>query len=145
MTTNKYLKLKEKQQEEVNVFPMAFAFSNKQFEEAMKELGLEVTDTDKIYKLGSTGGIYRRTDAKQLHEMLNRHDKEMKEAIAADTTGEGFIFEMFDYELANHEYCITWDVKPTLDAVGLTEDDINSNPLLFKGLNKACKSQTQHR
>ncbi len=145
MKENTYLVLKQKHQEEVNAFPMAFAFDNKQFEEAMKKLGLETKDTDKVYKLGNTGGIYRRTDASKLHEMFNRHDREMKEAIAADTTGEGFIFEMFDYELANHEYCITWDVGPTLDALGLTEEEVNSNPLLVKGLKKAREAQTQYR
>ena len=53
--------------------------------------------------------------------------------------GTGYIYQMFLYELANHEYGYTGDVTDTLDALGLTEDEIaNSKPLLH-GLNKAIK------
>lgn len=95
--------MKEKHQKEVNEFPMFFAFSNKQFEEGMKKLGLESSETDKIYKFGKIGGFYRKTDVPRLKEMLNRHDEEMEKAIASD---DKFIFDMFHYELGNHEY--TW-------------------------------------
>ena len=37
---------------------------------------------------------------------------------------------MFSYELANHEYCITYDIEPTLDALGLTLDEINKRAYL---------------
>jgi hypothetical protein len=52
---NKYQELREKQQAELNAFPMFFAFNQKQFEEGMKSLGLKPTDTKKIYKMGHTG------------------------------------------------------------------------------------------
>lgn len=137
---NAYRILKEKRQTEVNSFPMAFAFSDQQFEEGMRSLGLKPTDTDKVYDIGG-GGFIRRTDSAALHEMFERHEKEMKEAITADTTGEGFILDMFNYELANHEYVITYDITDTLEALGLTVDDINNNPLLAKGLELARKAQ----
>lgn len=73
--------------------------------------------------------------------MFERHEREMKEAIETDTTGEGFIFDMFNYELANHEYVITYNITDTLEALGLTADDINNNPLLAKGLKMARKAQ----
>ena len=113
---NAYLEMKESHQCEVNAFPLKFAFSNKQFEEGMKELGLSLDDTDKVYKLGDTGGFYLRTDADRLHEMFDRHEKEMQDAIDSDITGEGFILEMFSYELSNHEYVITHDVEDALNA-----------------------------
>jgi hypothetical protein len=131
-------------QEEVNNFPMFFAFNNKQFDEGMRELGLDPKDTDKIYRLGSTGGYYRKTDAPALREMFERHSKEMEDAVKADTTGEGFIYDMFIYELANHEYCITYDLEPTLDALGLTLDEVNENPALLAGLKKAKKDYLKH-
>jgi hypothetical protein len=138
---NAYLVMQQKHQEEFNAFPMAFAFSNKQFEEGMARLGLKPTDTDKIYKLGGTGGFYRREDAQKFNKMVNRHDAEMKEAIAGDTTGEGFIFDMFNYELGNHEYIITGSVDDTLDALGLTMEDVKNDIRLAHGLKKARNAQ----
>lgn len=138
---NEYKELRDRQQAEVNAFPMFFAFSNKQFAEGMEKLGLRPDDTDKIYKFGSTGGFYRKTDSKALHDMLDRHAGEMATAIAKDETGEGFIYDMFNYELANHEYCITYDIEPTLDTLGLTEDEVLNDERLLRGLKKAKYNQ----
>jgi hypothetical protein len=136
---NTYLELKNKQQKEVNEFPMFFAFNQKQFEEGMKRFGLEAGEMDKIYKLGNTGGFYLKTDSQKLFDMMERHEAEMEEAIRSDETGEGFILEMFRYELDNHEYGYTWDLEPTLDALGLTMDKIKSNNALLHGLKKALR------
>jgi len=135
---NKYKELKNKHQEELNNFPMFFAFSNQQFEEGMRKLNLDPSDTDKIYKLGGTGGFYRKTDAVTLHEMFNRHNQEMKEAMESD---DQFIFDMFNYELGNHEYIVTYSVDDTLRAIGLTEEEVNNNPRLLSALKKAKKAQ----
>lgn len=136
---NKYQELREKQQAELNAFPMFFAFNQKQFEEGMKNLGLKPTDTKKIYKIGNTGGFYRKSDAPAFREMFMRHTKEREDAIAADPTGDGFIFDMFDYELANHEYNYTHDPEPTLDALGLTMEQVRAEPRLFHGWKKATR------
>lgn len=136
---NKYQELREKQQAELNAFPMFFAFNQKQFEEGMKSLGLKPTDTKKIYKMGHTGGFYRKSDAPAFHEMFLRHTKELEDAIKADPTGDGFIFDMFDYELANHEYNYTHDPEPTLDALGLTLEQVRAEPRLFHGWKKATR------
>lgn len=98
---NRYADLKQRQQQEFSSFPMQFAFSNQQFAEAMAALGLEPTDTDKVYKTPG-GGIYRREDGPRLKEMMDRFDRELQEAIAGDQTGDGFIYEMFLYELNVH-------------------------------------------
>ena len=142
---NKYRALKARHQNMMNELPMFFAFSDKQFDEGMAKLGLNPDDTDKIYRLGSTGGYYRKSDSGKLKEMFATFDREMKEAIAADETGEGFIYDMFNYELANHEYCITWDLEPTLDALGLTMEEINADERLLKGLKKAIKNNRYER
>jgi hypothetical protein len=138
---NRYKALKEKHQQEVNTFPMRFAFSDKQFEEGMRELGLSPEDTDKIYALPGTGGFYKRTDAPTLHEMFDRHEKERQEAIAGDQTGDGYIFDMFYYELGNHEYCYTGSTEQTLDYLDFTMDEINKDKRLKHGLEKAKKAQ----
>ncbi len=136
---NKYEELKNRQQKEMNAFPLGACFSNKQFEEMMQKWGLSVNDTDKIYSIG--GGCYiRKIDHTAFHEMLNRFEKEMSDAIAADKTGDGFIYDMFLSELANHEYCITHDLEETFDALDLTVNQINADKRLLHGLKKALKA-----
>ena len=136
---NQYIEMKNRHQQEVNALPIKFAFSNKQFEEAMAGWGLTPDDTDKIYKLGGTGGFYLRHDSKLIFDTLERHANEQADAIAADKDGMGYIYQMFLYELGNHEYCITYDLEPTLDACGLTEDEVLSDPALLAGFKKAKK------
>lgn len=133
---NRYAELRNRQQAEINDFPFMWAFNNKQFEEGMARLGLLPTDTDKIYSIGA-GGFIRKTDAAAMHEMMKRHVSEQQAAIEADTTGEGFILDMFVYELDNHEYGYTRDLEPTLDALGLTVDEINASPALLHGFKLA--------
>ena len=135
---NLYQNLKDQHQQEVNNFPMFFAFSNSQFEEGMQKLGLTSTDTDKILSLG--GGCYLlKTDRPVFKEMFDRHQKEMKEARANDQ----FLYDAFDYELGNHEYCITWDVEPTLDALGLTKEEVENDARMAAIFRKARHAQSE--
>ena len=115
---------------------MQFAFSDRQFAEGMAALGLGPTDTDKIYKAPG-GGFYRRENSPRLEEMMERFDRELAEAIAADETGDGFIYEMFLYELDNHEYGYTRDTEETLDALGYTAKQVLGDPRLKRGIEKA--------
>ena len=112
--------LKDKHQNEMDAFPLGAAFSKEQFEKMMQGWGLTVNDVDKICSLGC-GCFIRKSDKERFLEMSARFKKEMQDAIAADKTGDGFIYEMFLYELANHEYCITYDYEETFDALSLTE------------------------
>ncbi len=131
-----YQELHAQHQAEVNAFPFGWAFNQKQFAEAMEKLGLAPTDTDKIYSIGG-GGFIRKTDSDKLDEMLARHTREMRDAMAQP----GFALEMFDYELSNHEFCVTGDVGSTLDALGLTRDEVNADPVLLEALRAAIKLQ----
>ena len=133
---NRSADLKQRQQQEVTAFPMQFAFSDSQFAEGMAALGLEPTDTDKIYKAPG-GGFYRREDGPRLYDMMGRFDRELQEAIAGDQTGDGFIYEMFLYELDNHEYGYTMDTEDTLDALGYTTEEVLGDPRLKRGIEKA--------
>lgn len=118
-----YKELKQRQQAEVSAFPMAFAFGARQFEEGMKKLGLEPSEREKIVSIGG-GGFIRKDDQEALMEMFRQHKRQRKIAAAADKTGNGYLLEMFRYELANHEYGYTRDPEPALDALGLTEQEI---------------------
>lgn len=131
---NKYAELKNKLQKEFDAFPFGFAFSNEQFEKMKEELG--VKDNSELISIGP-GGFIRKTDEKALDELINGKEKRMKEAIASDPTGEGFIKDMFLYELANHEYCITYELDDTLYALDLTLEEIEKDPRLKLGLQLA--------
>ena len=141
---NAYAEMKARHQERVNALPIKFAFSMEQFRTAMKELGLTENDTDKIYKMGGTGGFYRREDSQLIFGTFEENEIEKKAAISNDLDGSGFIKDMFLYELANHEYCITYDLEPTLDALGLTADEVNASPELLNGLKLARKEYLDH-
>ena len=135
---NAYQEMKDRQQKEFDAFPMRAAFSQQQFQNMMEKWGLTVNDTDKICSIG--GGCYiRKADKDALIALINKTAAELKNAITADTTGDGFIFDMFVYELANHEYCITYDLEDTLDALGLTPEEVNVDKRLSYALNKAIK------
>ena len=135
---NAYQEMKDRQQKEFDAFPMGAAFSQQQFQNMMEKWGLTVNDTDKICSIG--GGCYiRKADIAAFTTLINKTAAELKNAITADTTGDGFIFDMFVYELANHEYCITYDLEDTLDALGLTPEEVNADKRLSYALNKAIK------
>ena len=134
-----YKELQEKHQKEVNEFPLGFAFSNKQFDEMMIGWGLKPTDTHLIYTLPWSGGFVQKKDSAAMHEMFDRHERERNQAIAEDKDGTGYIYEMFAYELANHEYGYTYDIEPTLDACGLSVEDVQKNEALKAGLCKALR------
>lgn len=133
---NAYKQLKDKHQKEMDAFPLGAAFSDQQFEEMMQKWGLAVNDVDKICSIGY-GCFIRKSDKEQFLEMTARFKKEMQDAIDADRTGDGFIRDMFLYELANHEYCITLDYEETFDALGLTEEQVAADERLLRGLLEA--------
>lgn len=107
-----YEELREKHQAETNAFPLAAAFNDKQLDEAMQRLN--VKSTDELLHVGG-GTLIRKTDRQRLHDLLDRHERELKEALMDDKV----LKEAFIYELGNHEYCLTLDPEDTLDALGI--------------------------
>ena len=136
---NKYTELNTKQQAEVNALPLHFAFNDKQFKELLTKVGLTMDNyKDKLFK-GFGGAIYLKTDSKLINDTFTKHSAECEAAIKADTTGKGYMLDMFIYELANHEYCITYDLTETLDSLGLTIEEVNANPIMLGALRAAKK------
>ena len=136
---NPYHELKTKHQKEINDFPFGFAFSEKQFNDMMiNKFGLTPEDTDKIYSIGG-GGYVRKCDADAMNEMFERHAKERESAIKENK--DDYLYHMFDYELGNHEYTYTYDLTDTLDALGLSMEDINADERMVDALNRAIKHQ----
>lgn len=131
-----YQAMRERHQREVNAFPMKWAFTDAQFEKGMRELGLEPWQTDEVIGIGG-GGFIRKSDKQAFTGLFARQRRELEAAIAEDTGG--FAYDMFMRELGNHEYVITGDLSDTLDACGLSAEQINNDPKLRKALARAIK------
>ena len=153
MSTNQYQEMRNRQQAEINAFPMFFAFNKQQFAEGMRTLGLSLSDTCQMCSIFG-GGYCRKSDAAKLGEMLARHRKELEDAISSDKTGKGFIFDMFLQELENHEYSYTGDVQEALDALGITPQYMEARSMQtllvlkadcndFKSTGKTLRQQSQ--
>lgn len=133
-----YEAMQKRHQQEVNAFPMKWAFNNQQLEQGMRELGLNPLQTNEIVGIGG-GGFIRRSDKQAFIDMFKRQNAEQKAALAAQKTGDEYAYQMFLHELGNHEYVITGDLSDTLDACGLSAEQINNDPKLRRALARAIK------
>lgn len=136
-----YEEMKNKHQEEYDTFAKdkifyIFTSSKEEFEKKLKEYGLNRED---ICSIGY-GGFIKKKDKEELKNLTQRHRKEKQEAIEQDKDGSGFIKSMFLLELYNHEFAYTYDVEDTLNDLGYTMEQINSNPALKNGLDLAIKA-----
>lgn len=98
-----YQEYVDRKQEEFNALPIFWAFSQSQFDEAMKKAGLDPADTDKIYAFGG-GGYYKRSDAPKIRDYF-RKKNELPELMK----DYDFAYDAFRYELGNHEYIYNWE------------------------------------
>lgn len=99
---DEYLELKKRHQKELEDFPIAYAFNDKQLQEALKKLG--ATKEECITVFGH-GDIVKRSDKNALIAMLEHHDEELKRKLKDDPE---FAYEAILYEMNNHEYSINW-------------------------------------
>lgn len=104
-----YTEYTEQRRKGINELPLFFAFTNKQLEEQLAKRGLTMQDTDKLMRLGDTGGFYLKEDRDKIREFFNSDplDEYMKDSE--------FAVGAFEYEMDNHEYAINyyqgdWDV-----------------------------------
>ena len=129
----KYTELKQKHEKELNNFKdMFFAFNDKQFNEGMESIGLTEKDTDKIYSLGG-GGYILKEKSKDFNNMFENRHTELSEALK----DKDFLLDALSYELANHEFCITYDYEPTFESLGITIEDIKKLDFGLEVLQKA--------
>lgn len=97
-----YTEYKNARQGEFDALPIFWAFSNKQFEEAMQERGLTMNDTDKIFSVGA-GGFALKSDKDVILAFLNK-----KDPLPELMKDPSFAEDAFYYEMCNHEFGINW-------------------------------------
>lgn len=117
---DEYLEMQKRHQKELEDFPIAYAFDDKQLEEALKKLGATKEECVTVF---GHGDIVKRTDAKRFVNMLKAHTEELKQKLKDDLE---FAEAAFLYEMDNHEYCINWDGDAdVLACFGLTYAELD--------------------
>lgn len=142
--SNLYEELKNKHLKEIAAFPMKVAFCDGQFKEVVDEWDLSFDENSDNYygkqliPLGF-GKYIRKKDARAFNNMLNHHRKEHLKAIEKDTTGEGYIYDMFVYELQKHKYKYTSRVDEILKALNISMETLLQNAVMSQAFAKACQ------
>lgn len=134
MDMETYRQMQERHQKEMNGFPIAFAYSDQQFNDGMRRLGLDPSETDKVVSV-FYGAFIRREDRNALMEMFERHSKEERDAFIKNE--DDWAYHAFRYELANHEYSYTCDYEPALEACGFTLEELKQYPDLVVSFRRA--------
>ena len=136
---NEYRAMKKRHQQEVHAFPLGYAFGNQQFKELMSKWGLDADKKEDLAQVSSlfVGAYILKKDIPAYRDMCHRHQEEREAAIAADQTGDGYIYQMFLCELEDHEYGYTRDTEDALTILGYTIQDVLGDPRLKHGIEKA--------
>lgn len=135
--TQAYLDLKKKHEKELTDFPIAYAFSDKQLTEALEKLGATKEECVTVF---GRGDIVKRTDAKALIAMLERHTEEVLDALKDPDFAEA----AFLYEMDNHEYAINWSGdEDVLDCFCLTWEKLRKMGLQM-AWNRARDKHMKH-
>lgn len=120
MKRQEYLDLQKRHQKELEEFPIAYAFNDKQLEEALEKLGATKEECVTVF---GHGDIVKRENAKALVKMLENQREEMLQRMRDDAL---FAEAAFEYEMDNHEYAINWDGDAdVLGCFGITFEKIN--------------------
>ena len=118
-----YIQLKKRHSDLFGKFPIAFAFSAVQLEDAKEKL--KVKTTTELFSIHG-GGLIRKADLKDYKDLLILITNEENEAMKDDK----YLLQGFIYEMGNHEYCVTYEAEETLDCFGLTIDEVEGNKRL---------------
>ena len=97
-----------------------YAFSDKQFLEGLKKIGVPFEDRAELICNIGNGGFMLKTESQKMKQMCIRASEEMTELFK----DEAQLLDALSYELMNHEYCVTYDTEPALDALGLKSADV---------------------
>ena len=136
----RYYEIKQKNQKKYDDFINNYgfvAFDNGQFEDGKNKLN--VKDNKELVRVYA-GLFLLKEKVDALNGLMVKLDKELKEKLLNDKV---LLKDAFIYELANHEYCITYDIDDAIDALPFTLQEIKENELLKNTLLEAEKQYLQ--
>ena len=139
---NAYQEYTERRQAAVNALPFHWAFGKEQFNQLMKDLGLNPNKKSDMAQLcsGPAGSIIFKKDLKMIREKFTELNREKAELIRQDQTGDGFIYDMFLTELKETEYGYTGEIGDALDHIGVTSAEVESDERYAHALKRACET-----
>lgn len=121
--------------EEFQAFPKLYAsyfelelneFTNekhrKEFEKDMEELGLNPNETDKLVKIMPFTYI-REEQLSEYNALMDRMEEEIDNEIKKDSTGNGFVKDMFKYGISNAGF----DIEGVLNFIGISKEEFEEN------------------
>jgi len=113
MNKNELLKLYNMNYTEEEFFRanVTFAFSNKQLEEAIKQLGAK--DKTELTSIFGYGDLCLKSKAKEILLWVMNRENEKKKWLKNLSIEEQKI--IIEYELYNHECNYTWDIEPVVE------------------------------
>lgn len=103
--------------------PIFYAFSKDQFAEGCKKLAVEIPK-EELCSIGF-GGFILKKDFPQWEKYLDDSAKAREEFLS----DYGNLVEAFRYELANHEYIVTYDHTEAWNALGLDYDSATKDQM----------------
>ena len=119
-----YLTLQAKQRKDLEEFPIAYAFSEEQLEQALAKLGAK---KEECVTLLNCGDVMKKADVPAFKEMMKRHREEIYELLKNEQDAE----EAFLYEMDNHEYAINWSGdEDVMACFNLTEQKLREMNLV---------------
>lgn len=140
LTNNLYKKAKDQYTSKMNNFInnyCFFAFNQEQLENGLKKFNIEHAEIKRRLVRIHGGGLMIKEKIEEYRDLSNSYNELIQEQIKLDTTGDGFILDMFIYELDNHEYGYTYDDSDATEALGFTYEQIEQDSALLNGLRKA--------
>ena len=90
-----YTEHRKQLQKEISDFPLFFAFSQQQFNEGLKKLGVSEDDVLST----SVGACIRKRDEQAYIDMFKNSSKRLQNLIDADKDGSNFVKGMFLYQI----------------------------------------------
>jgi len=108
-----YSELKKQEQDRISSVPIVWGFSDQQIRDSAESKGFEITELKPI----GAGGYMRPQDKHLLDEAYAENERIRNEWLQDPKN----LQHAFEYELANHEYCISYDDIEVWVAVGLSK------------------------
>lgn len=136
MNFKTYQDLRNWSQDQINEFPFIciIAFSQEKFDKELEKHNVKAEDLIHI-----AGGMFIRKTDLQKYELMQ---DEINTAIENFKTDDDKLKEAIKYEMANHEFCITFNYKPVFDQLNVDADELASKRFQIV-LNKAEKEYLQ--
>ncbi|EGQ0303604.1 hypothetical protein O0F56_01850 [Staphylococcus pseudintermedius] len=128
--TKTYTEFKEEQRQKFEALPIQY-FLSENIETICKKM--EVASPKDLIKIGGFG-VMKKSNKYLINNYLLDKQKEFQKLMQSDE----FALNAFKYELANHEFVITYDYEDALDALELEYSELDSRLL---NLLKKAKEQ----